>query len=91
LSLPGVDPATISILSAEKVNQIPAEFMTFVHSQSDVQDYGDLTMLTVRNDQHKFTIKSITRWLTRGSLEHEELEVENGADAIQGVQHTGRL
>ena len=76
LSLPGVDPAAIPMLTAEQVTQIPAEFLDFLHDHGQVEDYGDLKMISVKDDRHNFTILSIAAWVTNGRLEPGELEGE---------------
>ena len=76
LSLPGVDPAAIPMLTAEQVAQIPAEFLDFLHERSRVEDYGDIKIISLKDDAHNFTIMSIAGWVSKGRLEHDELEVE---------------
>lgn len=83
LSLPGVDPAAIPMLTAEQVAQIPAEFLDFLHERSRVEDYGDIKIISLEDDAHNFTIMSIAGWVSKGRLEHDELEVlplEQGPD-----------
>jgi hypothetical protein len=86
LSLPGVDPATIPILSPEQVDQTPAELLSFLHNYGRVDDYGDLKIITVKDGRHNFTILSIAEWVANGSLEHGEFQVEQpelmGLEAI---------
>jgi hypothetical protein len=85
LSLPGVDPATIPMLTAEQVAQIPAVFLDFLHERSRVEDYGDIKIISLEDDAHNFTIMSIAGWVTKGRLEHGELQVE---PLEQGPNHT---
>lgn len=76
LSLPGVDPTTIPTLTAKQVARIPAKFLDFLQTLGRVDDYGDLTIITVEDDRHNFTIISIAGWVVNGRLEHGELKVE---------------
>jgi hypothetical protein len=76
LSLPGVDPATIPILSPEQVDKIPEELLSFLHNYGRVDDCGDLKIITVKDGRHNFTILSIAEWVANGSLENGELKVE---------------
>jgi hypothetical protein len=76
LHLPGVDPATIPVLSPEQVDQIPAELLGFLHKHGRVDDSGDLKIITVKDNRHNFTILSIAKWAADGNLEHGELKVE---------------
>lgn len=76
LSLPGADPAAIPTLTAKQVARIPAKFLDFLQTLGRVDDYGDLTIMTVKDDRHNFTIISIAGWVVNGRLEHGELEVE---------------
>lgn len=76
LRLPGVDPRTVHTLSAEQVAQVPAEFLSFLHKHGQVEDLGDIKIISVQEDRHNFTILSVAGWLANGSLDHGELQVE---------------
>lgn len=87
LSLPGVDPAVIPLLTAKQVAQIPAEFLAFLHSFGRVEDYGDLKIISTQDDRHNFTILSIAEWVSNGRLEHGELMVERLETMGLGIAH----
>jgi len=76
LSLPGVDPLAIPVLMAEQAARISAILLTFLEEHGRVQNYGDLKIISVIDDRHNFTILSIAEWITKSSLEHGELKVE---------------
>ncbi|GAB7329987.1 hypothetical protein MBLNU13_g01682t1 [Cladosporium sp. NU13] len=64
------------MLTARQVAQIPTEFSDFLHDRSRVEDYGDIKTISLEDDAHNFKIISIAGWVTKGRLEHGELEVE---------------
>jgi hypothetical protein len=76
LRLPGVDPVTIPVLTAEQTDRVPVILLNFLHDNGDVDDLGDLEIITVKDNRHNFTILSIAEWVTNGSLESGELMVE---------------
>lgn len=76
LVLPGTDPESIPILSAEKVSKVPARLLEILHDIGRVLDLGNIKVITIWDSRHRFIIQKTIEFCDSGRLQHDELTVE---------------
>lgn len=65
--LPPLGPKAVPLMSEVEVKKIPHHLLTWLRNEaSQVQDLGELTVITVSNKSHHLMIRRVVQWITRG-------------------------
>jgi hypothetical protein len=67
LCLPPQSAKTVPLMDADQVNKIPPGLLNWTWSNaSDIQDLGDITIVTVKDETSHLRIQRVVEWILRG-------------------------